>query len=266
MAESLGDGMAKEREKRNGAAQVVQPVAPSDLVAFSGTSEARHMARLEADQMLMLRLSVEGFGGDTWDLVATGLVEYGYAVMRAWISSGLVFLKCRERGISLSSPTDIRPSPDDVADIAEDVVADAIINFRDRVLRAGRWDPARGASLTTYFVGNCLIQFPNEHRRWYRRTSRDRAHAQGLDALSPLAAARAFGRPDDVPSHLEATDTFRRILSAAGDETNRVIVQLTAAGYGVDEISEITQLTYKQVESRLGRLRTKAKEVRDGKR
>lgn len=258
--------MARVGEQQDGAVQVVQPVAPSELADFSPTPAGRHMARLEADLMLMLRLSADGFEGSTWNLVATGLVEYGYAVMRAWITSGLVFSKCRERGVALSSPSDIRPSPDDVVDLAEDVVADAIVNFRDHVLRVGRWDPRRGASLTTYFVGNCLLQFPNHHRRWYQRTKRDRAYSTRLDELTPGTAGRAFILPDHVASYLDTAETVRMVLAAAGDDINRAILKLTAAGYGVDEIAEITELSYKQVESRLGRLRIKARGLRDARK
>jgi len=35
------------------------------------------------------------------------------------------------------------------------------------------WDPARGAQLTTYFIGQCLFQYPNVFRRW--QNERDQA-------------------------------------------------------------------------------------------
>jgi DNA-directed RNA polymerase specialized sigma24 family protein len=38
---------------------------------------------------------------------------------------------------------------------------------------------------------------------------------------------------------------------------NRTIVQLRAEGYGIDEIAEAVQLSYKQVESRIYRVRQK---------
>ena len=36
------------------------------------------------------------------------------------------------------------------------------------------WDPAKGASLTTYFVGQCKRQFPNVYRSWHSREQRRR--------------------------------------------------------------------------------------------
>jgi hypothetical protein len=35
------------------------------------------------------------------------------------------------------------------------------------VLRRQRWDYRKGASLRTYFIGQCLSRFANVYRRWY---------------------------------------------------------------------------------------------------
>jgi hypothetical protein len=51
-------------------------------------------------------------------------------------------------------------------DLALATVAESLTFFRDRVLRAGRWSFDGGATLTTYFIGACLLTFPNVFRRW----------------------------------------------------------------------------------------------------
>jgi hypothetical protein len=33
-------------------------------------------------------------------------------------------------------------------------------------LLANRWDPKKGASIKTFFIGQCLIRFVNVYNRW----------------------------------------------------------------------------------------------------
>jgi hypothetical protein len=180
----------------------VQPrVVGDDLRQFDGTAPAEHLARLEADQRLMLRLSLARFTGSPWDEVARALVEYGRTVMFAWIATGVVFSKCHDKGIVIgrfASPW--RPIRGlDAEELTEDTVAAAIIAFRDGVLGRGRWDPARGASLATFFVGNCLLQFPNIYRAW-RRQQAWSARQRPLDGLE--------SREDPGPDLRESPSTW----------------------------------------------------------
>ena len=107
---------------------------------------------MEADAALMMRLSVEGFEGRTWRRVAEALVEYGFTVMRSWVVTGHVFVKLTEKGRPLEAPSAGIPRHDG-ARVAEDTVAEAIVHFRDRVLRARSLGPGEGASLTTSSSG-----------------------------------------------------------------------------------------------------------------
>ena len=144
-------------------------VCQRELSAFESSKEAEHLRRLEADQDLILHLSAEGFDGRTWDRLSRVLVEYGLAVMTAWIASGLVYWKLVQRGIKVESPTEksLNLNQEDVSDLAADTVSAAIVSFQ-RILGDGRWNPGRGATLATYFVGNCLLRFPNVLRAWKR--------------------------------------------------------------------------------------------------
>jgi DNA-directed RNA polymerase specialized sigma24 family protein len=232
-----------------GAGRRYNPVSERDVAAFASTTEALHLQRLEADQRLMLRLQNEGFGGRAWDEVSRALAEYGYAVMVSWIRSGRVFAQLRERGMGgplLSAPTGGVPLQD-ARDIASDTVTDAIINFRDRVLAAARWDPGKGASLATYFVGNCLLRFPNVFRRWRRRWDAERSHlslAEVEDLVGPLdPAAEAVG------------DVAAQELLGRMDPASRMFVILLLLGLTHREIASRTGVTTKSVESRLYRLR-----------
>lgn len=222
---------------------------------------------MEADSALMLRLSVDGFDGTTWRRVAEALVEYGYTVMRAWVVTGHVFVKLREKGRPVDPPTNGIPRAD-ALELAEDAVADAIIHFRDRVLKRGLWDPMKGASLTTYFIGNCLMfQFPNLYRAWRRdRASVARIESVGSDDGRDHPVTFLPSRDDPAREVVDRDDARRataEILQPITGETNKVILRLRAEGFGIDEIAELLGLEYDAVESRIYRARQKLR-TREG--
>jgi DNA-directed RNA polymerase specialized sigma24 family protein len=224
-------------------------VSSTEIEEFRASPEAQRLARLEADQEILLRLSNEGFAGATWEALAFALVEYGYAVMIAWIVTGTVFVKIRERGLAgatLARPRDGIPHAE-AEELARDTVAEAIINFRDRVLKTGRWDPALGASLATFFIGNCLLRFPNVYRHWYRIWETARLH-------SPLEDHESRpGRSDpeaQVLGAMSASEAFRAL-----DPRMQAIVFLEILGYSLKEAAHLTGASYKSVESRRRRAR-----------
>ena len=244
----------------DGEGQRLQPaVHARDLEAFRHTSQARRLEVMEADAALMLRLSVEGFEGTTWRRVAEALVEYGYTVMRSWVVTGHVFVKLREKGRPLESPTAGIPRQD-ALELAEDTVAEAIVHFRDRVLKHGGWDPAKGASLTTFFIGNCVMfQFPNLYRAWRAERAKGVRHSSLADGDERDSMIARLSSPDDPAHEVVSGDHSRRataeILEPVTSEINKTILRLRADGFGIDEIAELVDLDYKAVESRIYRAR-----------
>jgi DNA-directed RNA polymerase specialized sigma24 family protein len=207
------------------------------------------LMRLEADNRLMLRLQHEGFEGSAWEEVARALAEYGFAVMVSWIRTGGIFAKVRERGFGgslLASPRGGVPIQE-ARDIAEDTVAEAIVSFREHVLKTARWDPGKGASLATYFVGNCLLRFPNVYRKWRRRWDAECAH-MSIDKIERLED------PSDPAAEVVGSVAATELLRAL-DPKARVLVVLLLLGWTHAEIAGITNASAKSVESRLYRLR-----------
>ena len=265
--------MDRDRECRQleeppaGDRQGIQPVVSiSDLVQFQDSTEARRLARLEADSTLMLRLSAEGFQGAAWREVSRALVEYGFTVMRAWVVTGQVFVKLKEKNRKVSDPPSVGIIRADALMLAEDTVADAIVHFRDEVLKRGYWNPSRGASLTTFFIGDCLMfQFPNVYRKWrvdYIKLRR--AESINVDEDQQDHHVVRLRAKDDPASEVIGADETSRmiamILEPISDDTNKAILVLRSEGYGIDEIAETLGLEYDAVESRIYRARKKLKE------
>lgn len=130
--------------------------------------DLQHRERLAGDAELVMWLALNGFQGRDYDEFANELAKYGLGVMVAWIRKGVIFGKCRDRGIVglPEPPTGALTAPDIAEELAYETVARALAYFRSRVLMTGKWNPAKGASLKTYFIGQCLFQFRDVYRAW----------------------------------------------------------------------------------------------------
>jgi DNA-directed RNA polymerase specialized sigma24 family protein len=232
------------------------------LAPFDATAAARRLAEVEADAELVQRAMWSGFRGPDWDEIAHRLAAYGLAVMGAWIATGVIYDRCESKGYRLGR---VRFPPDVVDDLATDTVAHALVRFRDTVLAKGIWRPDGGASLTTFFIGQCLIRYPNIHRAHLRAAAReaaDRRHrvlpADDVDAdiLGRLAHP---GPPtaDRVAAKLESLDTLRSL-----DRQTRSIVVYRSSGYSWVEVADLTGLSVTAAKSRLHRASLQATDGR----
>jgi hypothetical protein len=113
----------------------------------------------------------------------------------AWLRQGAIIGKCRERGAGLPEPPlGALSRPDVAGELAAETVAKALNTFRNTVLIPGRWNPARGASLKTFFIGQCLIRFPNIYRAWLKTEVH---HDLLVDELAIFDRPPSGGPPTD---------------------------------------------------------------------
>lgn len=230
----------------SGAGGAVRPVTRDDLAPFA--HDAEHLDRLLADVDLAARLRARDYSGPEWEFVATkAFAGYGYAVLCGWMRTQQIWDKVTERcrGIRLERPPLSAPWVPEAWDtIATDALAEAIPSFRDTVLRRGRWDPKRKATMRTFFIGHCLWRVPNAYRRWLTSVAHH-AHEQlhdddtweyVLDGSDREVAARhAIG--EQLDAELDRLDP----------RTARVL-ELTTAGYDQTQIAERLETTRKSIE------------------
>ena len=210
-------------------------------------------ARLAADVDLLTEVMFEGFQGPAWDKMAERLVAYGLVVMKSWLRRGVIFDRCAAKGwrIRNAQPGGIADE-DDVAGLAHETVWKAVLAYRDNVLIPGRWDPRKGANLTTYFIGQCMIQFPNVYKRWWR----ERKYQEVPDQET----VEQLGRTNEPMGPVAALLNRSRLRKALKhtDGTDREILGYYAAGYTYEEIAELTGVKVGTIKSRIHRLRKKA--------
>lgn len=120
--------------------------------------------RLGGDEELLFRLQLRGFLGKDWERAASEFAIYGLVVLRSWLRNQLIFIKVRKRtGTPLVHPPDGWLNDPDVRESAVATITRAVSKYRD-VLMEGKWRSDGGASLRTYFIGQCLFQILNVFR------------------------------------------------------------------------------------------------------
>jgi hypothetical protein len=212
---------------------------------------ADYLERRQADVQLRDTLAQAGFTGRVWDRFAEELGRYGYAVMMAWLATGELFAQCKSRNC-WPGGAPLWWEEDDRKGLANEIVAVAVKNFRQKGLIGGGWDSTRGASLKTYFIGACVYAFPNLYRDWlgeYRRLEHQaelRAH-QDEEALT----GNAYGSHELALIKARVWSGFQTLPN----DTVRKAVLLEAMGYTKPEIAEALARSVRSIEGLLERQR-----------
>jgi DNA-directed RNA polymerase specialized sigma24 family protein len=212
--------------------------------------ERERLQRLEADEELLLELQLNGFAGRPWMKFSQEMARYGLDILASWIGRGIIYGKVKAlTGFTLGRLLGW-PDPETSTDLAADTVVDALDYFRERVLRTQRWQADQGASLGTFFIGQCMYRFPNRYRSALRaeRTRRQEA-VQPMDELPEDAFDPIKGIEHVVVAREELADALAQVST----ERARKAVLLDAIGYTHKEIAAQLGLhDARQIENMLG--------------
>ncbi|MDZ7931873.1 MAG: sigma-70 family RNA polymerase sigma factor [Rhodococcus sp. (in: high G+C Gram-positive bacteria)] len=192
------------------------------------------LQRRGGDEELLLTLQLGGFAKQDWDPVAQELARYGLAVVTSWIRSRTIFTKVKQRtGYGLPVLDDWPNDPEVVNDVATDTVVAALEYFRDNILMKNRWDPSKGASIRTYFIGQCLFKFANCYRKIYE-TERTRRAQELLTDDDTITQTTMRGIEGMVVTTIELREAIASVTTAHA----RVALMLHSQGYKYDEIAD----------------------------
>ena len=207
-------------------AGAAMPTSPDDRDHADG--------RREADAQIVLQLAAQGFdpGGAAWRTLAPELLAYGYSVLKGWLIAGRAREKAARLGVRGTSriPVGLKLAPDDAHELAIAVLEVALPRYL-RTLGAGKWDPTKGSSLASYFIGGCLHDLPDVSASWGRE--RERRDAEVAD---PIALDDGRHSPDPAGQAL-ASVQLDEILRA--DEQIGVMLHLWGCGYSYGDIAEL---------------------------
>lgn len=232
-------------------------------------------ALVDHDVRLLLALQAEGFDGTLWTELSNRLARYGLEVMKAWIHSGEIYkrAKLKQRAVERARPP---LSTDEAIAVAMDTVAEGVELFKKKGLEQHDWNPAGGARLSTYFIGSCVLCFPNVHRGQLTQRSRTDQDVFVSDFDLDFGASATRSAEDEVVGLLGIVDTLRGgrrgRRSGYPDDVVNLVVLYHMEDYKSAEIAElISSDTAKYTPSTVRKIlaeyrKQAAKERREGDR
>lgn len=233
----------------------LQPVADRDS-DDDELPEDEHLDRLLGDSDLLYRLQVSGYAPEEWRRPSEEFGRYGYDVLVGWMFTGRiwheVFRKTGRHPRRPDNPFD----EDTIRQLCADTVINGLEAFLENVLKNNKWDPQRGASLKTYFVGQCCFQFENVLRSHYRQLKRNREDV----VKDPSDWEELQGTNEGADARILRHELKSDALATVSSAKARDAFALQWLGYSEAEIAErLGEPDEKTIENMLGYQRRKAR-------
>lgn len=232
------------------------------VVWTQSTKPREESERLAGDRELYEILREEGFQGKNYDDFEIELMGYGFACIKKWILTKELLAKCDEKLNFVPKEEDARLdllTADEAEEIAQDIVVESVLGFREDALVGGKWSPTGGASLKTFFVGRCLIEACKvlDHRaRALKRAARYIEEVEE-DELLELPS-----RDTPLETQFELDDELRRVAGLLSDKELEV-ARLHSEGLSAKEIADRLGMIPRNVNKALERVRAKARKLRN---
>ncbi|WP_327072082.1 ECF-type sigma factor [Kitasatospora purpeofusca] len=212
-------------------------------------------AKLAADRELYEQLKADEFTGIRYTLFQEDLWRYGWKCLLAWMRDGSFVTRCQQRLIFFPAPftevEELSRREDAREEIAARALATALPSFTCTF--EFFWEPGKGATIRTYFIGQCLFALRDAYREW--ATGHRRRHRAALDSDTVRSA-------ESDPEHQALVlDSLQTILEGASIEARAVCNLMLTTGGTQEQIAEQLGTTRKSVERHLSRLRARAREL-----
>lgn len=226
------------------------------------TKPIEESERLAGDRELYEVLREQGFQGRDYEDFEIELVGYGFACIKKWILTKELLAKCREKLDFVPDDEDVRLdllTPDEAEEIAQDIVVQSVLEFREDALVGGKWSPTGGASLKTFFVGRCLME---ACKVLNRRAKELKKTARYLQEVEEDELLQLPSREMTLETQFELDDELRRVAGLLSDKELEV-ARLRAEGLSAKEIANELGTLPSSVNKALERVRAKARKHRN---
>lgn len=176
--------------------QFTRPRSRELWLQSDGLSPKERLDRLAGDTDLYCTIKASNFVGEDWEFVAGEMARYGMAVFEAWMAAGVITERCLEKKVKgvPALPEAVRRDRHLCEDIVAETVGSALLKFRDEVLKKDIWDLAKGASLRTFFIRQCMWRYGEA----FRKVTFARAHEVRTGDADLLDTTSVTRVEDDV--------------------------------------------------------------------
>lgn len=204
-----------------------------------------------ADQELVARLASRGFAGREYQAFHEEMVKYGQTVCAAWIRNGTLHRKCAEQGRPLDAfPEGVERQ--DRWELATDTAVEGAAMFRQKALIEGKWSPDGGAALSTFYIGSCVLKYPQVYRSWLKT----RIALRRLLVVQRVPEELQDG-PERTVRHRLMVEQLKRQL----EERDYTVLSMHSQGYKYADIALHLGATEKAVNGYLQRAKVKARKI-----
>jgi hypothetical protein len=216
------------------------------------------LSRREADLAAVARVSHADFRGPVFDSFINDLYKYAWPVMLDAIRTGSIVTiqtGLPPRSIPPNERQLLHDSSPEREDLALGSIARAVPKFITS-LRNGRWDPAKGRSLRTFFIGACVYAFWQEYDLWRAQRRRQLAAIWRLASLD----SEPCGPTDELEERRDCQEAVRLLLEKAAKKSPELEAILQCLLTGMTAAEAASQLGYSEraVEGRLYQFRKTA--------
>ncbi|MBN1174986.1 MAG: hypothetical protein JXA67_22700 [Micromonosporaceae bacterium] len=211
-------------------------------------AQTRRCAERLADVALRDELVASGCSGISYTLFEVEATRYGLAVITKWLGTGEIYARAAARQRVVRRPNR-NLTFDERVGLAHLVVTYGLRYFKQAALGNGQWRPDGGASLKTFFIGACLLQFKAAFEVW-RPDVRD--EEVDVDEIGQWLAPH----PGEVDQTLQRLRAWKAFADVDDPITRRILV-CQAAGLNHPQTAALLGcgLTADAVSARLTRLR-----------
>lgn len=183
-----------------------------------------------------------GVGSRQHRMLEMVLARYAMSVLEAWVRSGEIFKQVARLKMGLRPTYEemyrLADDPHHVADLVNDTVLRALKRLSRQLDNGDGWNPDGGASVSTFFIGSCVLDFRDEFLKARRARMRENALDDRLQQAcvnDHLVADRS-----SAETAVEAGDVYSRVAELPTRE--QIVVRLRMDGYDTKEIAEILGL------------------------
>jgi DNA-directed RNA polymerase specialized sigma24 family protein len=190
--------------------------------------------RMLGDQDLLLQLQLSSYAPEYWAPASAEFARYGHDVLVGWLLKNKMFTQVYQKTKRRPRPPDEPFDDDAVQSLATDTVIAALDAFLELVLKQNKWQASGGASLKTFFIGQCCFQFTNVYRKWWRAERRRFAGRDAADWLLTEKLNEGIPEPDEQMISDEEVAAAMGLLST---EVAQNAFAMNAAGFTHAEVA-----------------------------